>query len=328
MKKTICSFLILIIGLFAVGQAPYLDKIKVYTNSNTTVPAVIFQSNTNAGLPLVIYCHGTGEAGNNGAALWNAGLPAALKAGFKPPFPCVIIAPQRSSYSVAPDWLPNILLDAIARFKIDTTRIYITGISAGGWPTYGSQLNLTPAFAKKIAAIVPLSAATQDQNKNNFAQYSTPTWAIVGGNDISYKEQNEDMVKRINAVKPNLAKIDIRAGIGHGGWTEIYNATWKGSDGKSIWDWMYQFKTGVSTTPPVVTPPPTPTITQSQYDSVLNILSLKNKEIASLKEQITNQNTTISNLSAEINLIKPEYNRIVELLNSVSSQICEFSKKK
>lgn len=318
--------LFFIAGLFGYGQTPVLDKIKVYANSNTTVPAVIFQSNTNGGLPLIIFSHGLGEQGTTGAALWNAGLPAALKAGFKPPFPCVIIAPQRSSYSVAPEWLPNIISDAIARFKIDTNRIYLTGLSAGGWATYGSQLNLTPAFAKKIAAIVPLSAATQDQNKANFAQYSAPTWAIVGGNDISYKEQNEDMVKRINAVKPGLAKIDIRAGVGHGGWTEIYNGNWKGSDGKTIWDWMYQFKTGTHVAIPPVIVPPVAIYSQSYVDSIVKV---KDAIIASKENAIKTLNESISSLTAQLNTanstisaLKPEYERILAVLNNIILQIC------
>lgn len=318
--------LLLIVGLFGYSQVPVLDKIKVYANSNTTVPAVIFQSNTNGGLPLVIFSHGNGEQGTTGAALWNAGLPAALKSGFKPPFACVIIAPQRSSYSVAPDWLPNIIADAIARFKIDTNRIYLTGLSAGGWATYGSQLNLTPAFAKKIAAIVPLSAATQDLIKSNFAQYNAPTWAIVGGNDISYKEQNEDMVKRINAVKPGLAKLNIRTGVGHGGWTEIYNGTWKGTDGKSIWDWMYQFKRG-TTTPPIVVPPvQTPIYAQNYLDSIIKTytaqLASKDAQIKTLNESVQNLNTQLTTLTISFNLMKTDYERILGILNNIILQIC------
>lgn len=232
-----------------------LDKVKIFPNSTYTVPAVIYRSDTAVKRPLVIFLHGMGEAGTTGTALYNQGLPLVLKNGFNPPFPIIMVAPQRSSYSPDPAWLPCIIQDMIDRFDIDTDKIYITGLSAGGWGTYGSQLNITEAFANLIAAILPLSGATQDINKTNFNWFftsKTPTWAIVGGNDISYKEQNQYMVDQINLRVPGLAKIDIRPGIAHGGWTEIYNGTWKDTNNKTIWDWLSD-KTNA--TAPVNMPP-------------------------------------------------------------------------
>jgi predicted peptidase len=245
--KLLITFLLLCGAAF--GQ-PYTSTIKILPNSNYTVPAVIFQSSTAKGLPLVLFLHGMGEAGTDPNKLYSTGLPMVLKNGFRPPFDIVMVAPQRSSYSVDPAWIPYIINDMYLRFGIDTNRIYITGLSAGGWGTYGSQFNISESFAKKIAAIVPISAATQDINKTRFNWASAPTWAIVGGNDISYKEQNIDMVAKINAAKPGLAKITIRAGIGHTGWNEIYNATWK-DNGVSIWD----FLNGKTIAPVVVVPP-------------------------------------------------------------------------
>jgi hypothetical protein len=72
----------------------------------------------------------------------------------------------------------------------------------------------------------------------------------VGNNDVSYRDQNIDMVAKINAAKPGLAKITIRSGIGHSGWNEIYNATWK-DNGVSMWDFLKD-----KTIKPVVVPPP------------------------------------------------------------------------
>lgn len=263
MKKLLT--LLIIIGNFAYGQSTLiLDKVKVYASGNT-VPAVIFRSSSIAGLPLHIFCHGRGEQGTTGIALWNNGYPQALKEGFRPPYDEVMIAAQRSSFSIDPAWIPYIVADAVARFNIDTTRIYITGLSAGGWGSIGSVTNISQSFANKIAAVVALSASTGDvqwANIPRFAISKTSLWSIVGGSttdatETSFRENNIALVREINKVAPGLAKIDIRPGVGHGGWVEIYKGIWKDAQGKTIWDYLKGKSTSNIALPaiPVITNP-------------------------------------------------------------------------
>ncbi len=216
--------------------------------------AVIYKPSATpaANLPLVIYAHGMGEAGSDVNRLYNTGLPRVLRDGYVPPFEFIMVAPQRSSYSIDPSWLQSIIDESIKKWNIDTTRIYLTGVSAGGWSNYGSQLNINPDFGKKFAAIVTMSAATQDANKNNFAWWQgtqTPLWAIVGESDVSYRDQNLYMVNQINARVPNLAKITIRPGVGHGGWNDAYRGIVT-ADGMNMWQWLYQYKRSSTTPPP------------------------------------------------------------------------------
>lgn len=240
-------------------------KVKWSNSPTSQINAVIYLPaayDPNRAYPLVMFFHGTGEAGTDVNVMYNNGLPKVLKAGYVPPFDFIMVAPQAPSYGVNPPWLPYILADMKSRYKIDLERIYLTGLSAGGWATWGSQMNVDQNFGKNFAALVPLSAATQDVDKTKFDWWITtltPSWAIVGGNDLSYKEQNQDMVAQINSRVPGLAKIDVRAGIGHGGWDEIYNGTFKNSSGQNIWQWMYQYtrSTTASATP---TPSATPTV--------------------------------------------------------------------
>lgn len=258
MKKHLTILLLLIVSV-AFSQ-PYTDRVNISATGTYTFPCVLYRSTTAVKLPLIIFLHGTGQAGATDGSqvtkLYQEGLPLVLKNGFIPPFPVVIVAPQHNSYSLDPANLAGVIKDMYLRFKIDTTKIYITGLSAGGRGSYGSQFNISSAFAKKIAAIVPLSGATQDIVKTNFSWTSAPTWAIVGNNDISYRDQNIYMVDEMNKAKPGIAKIDIRSGVGHGGWTEIYNGTWKNAAGQTIWD----FLKGKSTVPVPVVPAPVITI--------------------------------------------------------------------
>lgn len=205
--------------------------------------------------PLIIFGHGTGEAGTDINVLYNQGLPAALKAGFVPPFDCIIACPQASSYGVNPLWLPEILKELQASYSIDATRIYLTGLSAGGYMCYGSVLNVSSTFGSTFAGIVVLSGANQDANMANIGWWKAnpvPLLAIAGTLDGTFTADSITMVNAINSQVSGLASFVPDPGQGHGGWIQIYNNTWGGID---IWKWMQSHVLGI-TPPPVVTPPP------------------------------------------------------------------------
>lgn len=205
-------------------------------------------------LPLVISCHGSGEAGSDTVGVLRNGLPATLASGYEPPFDFIMVAPQRSSYGIDPAWLYAIVADMEARYPIDPTRIYLTGYSAGGWAVYGSQMNIDTSLGKLFAALAPLSAATQDLTMANIGWVKAPVWDIAGAADQSYAEQDSTLVGNINAVHPGLAYYESRAGFGHGpSWTDFYNANYKDKQGRSIWDFLYSHQLGT------VSQPSTPT---------------------------------------------------------------------
>lgn len=258
--KQLLPLILILCSSIAMGQETLIiDKVKPYA-WNSTVPAVIFRSNPNAGLPLVIYCHGTGEIGSDGLKMWKQGLPLALKNGFRPPYPIVAVAPQFTSW-MNPNTLPYIIQDMYTRYGIDTNMVYVTGVSAGGFATWGSALNISEAFASKIAAIVPLSASYGDANQANmswFKKSKIAVWAIAGGStadptELSFKEGNITLVNKVNMQVPGLAKMTVRPGLGHCCWEEIYNGTWK-ENGTTIWDFLKGKKSGGIVVPPVLAP--------------------------------------------------------------------------
>jgi hypothetical protein len=263
MKKLFLYFLFIITGFNLAAQTLWNDVVNIQTVGTYNVNAVMYKPanyDPTKKYPLVIFSHGTGEAGTDINLLYNTGLPYVLKNGYKPFFDFIMIAPQRSSYSFPPDWLPGILKDAEKRFPIDTTRIYLTGLSAGGWDCFGSQLNVDSTLGQRIAAIVICSGATQDANMNNMNWWGiskTPLWAVVGDQD-SFYPYNVNMVNSINSKAP-VASLTVRPGYGHGGWNDIYSGLVKTANSQNMWQWLYGFTRTTSS----IQPQPLPVKTHS-----------------------------------------------------------------
>src|SRR6185312_3892587 len=112
--------------------------------------------------PLIIYAQPNTEADSGANDLLNEGLPAVLKGGFRPPFDCIVICPRGEAGIPQPGWLSGMIGDAVGQLPIDSTRIYLTGMAEGGYLCFGSQLNLSPDVARKIAAICVVSGNTEN----------------------------------------------------------------------------------------------------------------------------------------------------------------------
>jgi predicted esterase len=245
MKKQSLTLSLLFASMCLYAQTLFSDKVNILTSGTYTTNAVFYTPanyNPLKKYPLVLFMHGMGEAGTNVTSLYNTGLPYVLKNGYKPSFEFIMVAPQRSSYSVDPAWLPGIMKDALSRYSIDTTRIYLTGLSAGGWACFGSQLNIDTVLAKRFAAIVICSGATQDANQSHLNWWKstkTPLWCVVGDQDAFYG-YNKALVDSIN-VRTKVASLTVRSGIGHTGWNDVYSGLIKTSSGQTMWEWMYGF---------------------------------------------------------------------------------------
>lgn len=255
MKSVLSLLAVIFLSVTSFAQQLLSDKIDVLPGSsvyltNCVVYLPAGYDKTKA-YPLVVYSHGMGEAGTDINKLYTNGLPKVLKGGYRPSFDFIMVAPQRASYSVDPKWLVGILEESHKRWRLDSSRIYLTGVSAGGWSAYGSQLNVTAELGKQFAAIVALSCATQDALKANLDWWKTaktPVWAVVGDADVSYREQNKYMVSEINKRVSGLATLTIRSGVGHTGWNEVYSGVVKNGT-QTMWEWLYQFsRTGTGST--------------------------------------------------------------------------------
>ena len=174
-----------------------------------------YEGSGDAKWPLLLFLHGSGERGSDLELVKKNGPPKQIAEGRDLPF--IVVSPQ------CPDgewWNPsvlNALLDEVgAKLRIDPDRIYVTGLSMGGFATW--QLGLrTP---ERFAAIVPVCGGGDPRDAARLR--SIPIWAFHGADDPVV---NPDLSRRMVAAVQDSggnAKLTLYPGTGHESWVKAY----------------------------------------------------------------------------------------------------------
>lgn len=205
--------------------------------------------------PLIVFIHGIGELGNGTTDLPNmlrAGLPRLInKKGLPPDFVVngkrysfVVISPQFKRWPT-PDEVNNVVQYAIKNFRIDTNRVYMTGLSMGGGVTW----DYSAKYGASLSAIVPICGGSFPDNKRaqQIASFNLPVWAFHNEDDatvpVSY---SRDYVTKINSYKPaTLAKLTTWPTGGHDSWTKAYDPAYK-ENNLNMYTWMLNYQRRVS----------------------------------------------------------------------------------
>jgi len=197
--------------------------------------------------PLVMFFHGSGEWGTDNTAQLKHAVKTFAGDDVMLKYPCFVIAPQcpmRSKWVDFPWETPTDkmtmpeqpskpmtaaleLLDAIRNeFPIDPTRIYVTGISAGGYATWDALARHPEIFA----AGVPVCGGGDTALAPRIAKL--PVWVFHGANDPAVMPKlSQDMVKALKAAG-GQPKYDEYPGVGHKCWDRAY-AT------KELYEWLF-----------------------------------------------------------------------------------------
>lgn len=188
--------------------------------------------------PLLIFLHGSGEKGNGTTELSRVlvhGPPKLINAG--QPLAFITISPQLPSSQGG--WPVGLVDELIARarndYRVDTTRIYVTGLSMGGFGTWA----YAQARPNVVAAVVPIAGAGNPGSACTMK--NVPAWAFHGEADGTVSDSGSvQMVRAINNCNPAppvAAKLTLYPGVGHDSWTRTYD----GSAGHDVFAWMLQY---------------------------------------------------------------------------------------
>ncbi|CEJ68825.1 Prolyl oligopeptidase family protein [Chryseobacterium oranimense G311] len=181
-------------------------------------------------VPLIVFLHGSGERGNNLDAV-KVHSPFTYKNLIKEPV--AILAPQ----CPADSWwdtvtIYNLIKEIQKKYKIDASRIYLTGLSLGGWGT----LKLALEHPEMFAAVVPVCAPTDMIMYANINRYKDLNMKIFHGgmDDIVLPENAFKFYQKLHPVNPS-AELVIFPNDNHNSWDSTY------SDPK-LYEWMLSKK--------------------------------------------------------------------------------------
>ena len=183
--------------------------------------------------PLILFLHGAGERGSDLAKVAVNGPPRLAKEGKD--FPFIIVSPQCPANQRWDNEVLLALLEEVeAKFKVDKSRVYLTGLSMGGYGTW--SLGLT--HPEKFAAIAPICGGGDPivlllaDPKRVAAIKSLGVWVFHGGKDpVVPVAESERMIDSLKKFGCKEAELTVYPEAQHDSWTETYN-------NPKLYDWF------------------------------------------------------------------------------------------
>jgi pimeloyl-ACP methyl ester carboxylesterase len=182
--------------------------------------------------PMILFLHGGGERGYDLELVKKQGLPSDLERN--PEFPFIVIAPQCSPNEWwSPPELDALLDSVLAKYRIDPERVYLTGLSMGGYGAWSWAI----AQPERFSAVVPICGGGDPADAERIR--NLPVWAFHGGKDDTVPpRRSEEMVEALRKLDGNV-KYTVFPEAGHDSWTQAYAMP-------ELYDWMLQQKKSVT----------------------------------------------------------------------------------
>ena len=182
--------------------------------------------------PLLVFLHGAGESGDDLEKVKAHGPPKLIAAGDRA-FPCIVVSPQSPGRGWNPDVLAALVDEICREYRVDEDRIWLTGLSMGGFGTWA----LAAANPDRFAAIVPICGGGNPSQADKLV--GIPIWAFHGAKDfvvpLAASQQIVDAIKE----KGGDPKFTVYPEAGHDSWTETYADP-------ALWDWLFAQSRGHS----------------------------------------------------------------------------------
>lgn len=196
------------------------------------VPPDYYNSGAEKKWPLIIFLHGGSARGTDTLDLYDYGPFDQIYRGRE--FPFIIAAPQCPKHIrwSTENWFENFYDDLMAKYRIDTDRIYLTGASLGGSGTW----YLAIRYPKIFSAIAPMCGFTRhiEYISDHIDRIrEMPVWAFHGELDkVVPFEETESLINMLKAINEQV-KFTREPETGHG----IHNSVYPGEE---LYDWFLQ----------------------------------------------------------------------------------------
>ena len=238
---TLLCFLFVASSFYAMSQNEWKKQMlpETYTTNQGVLPYRLFVPDfigSDEKLPLVLFLHGAGERGNDNESQLNNGVRHFMNDSVRQQYPCIILVPQcpLNARWVEVDWsmpshkIPSrisvplnqtfALMDSLIMvLPIDTERIYITGLSMGGFGTWDA-LARRPEF---FAAAMPVCGGGDESTA--CLMVNIPIKAFHGKLDhLVVPARTTNMVNAVNQCSGKADYI-LFPKLGHLCWEQVYS---------------------------------------------------------------------------------------------------------
>lgn len=209
------------------------------------VPAVA----AGASPPVILFLHGSGERGDDNRRQVEVGLGPHVRARAAE-FPAIVVFPQAPDRTEWSDNVPVALAQleaATVEFGGDRDRVYLTGLSMGGYGTWDLALREPTRFAALVPICGGLSGGTRRpsltvqsvaREPDPFAAAAArlravPTWIFHGArDDVVPPEQSRRMAAALVAADAVDARYTEFADANHNSWDPAYATA-------ALWPWLF-----------------------------------------------------------------------------------------
>ncbi len=225
------------------GRIPTGFLFESLTSGGRTFPYAVYVPRTYDGTsawPLILFLHGKGESGTDGRKMTRTGLGPAIRRRPKE-WPFLVVFPQKptedSEWEEFEPPVMEILARVRERYRVDSSRIYLTGLSQGGHGTWV----LGARHAGLWAAIAPVCGYAGSPLPDEAAFHGpvpelaqhlapTPVWAFHGEADpVVPVAATLEMVAAIRSAGGD-PKVTVYPGVKHDAWDRAYR-----DEGLAVW---------------------------------------------------------------------------------------------
>lgn len=178
-------------------------------------------------LPLLVFLHGAGER-ESMQTVRRHGPPKMIDQGHE--FQAIVVCPHcpEGSWWNAHRHALLALLDHVQEaYPVDPDRVYLTGLSMGGYGTF----MLGAADPARFAALVPICGGGMFMEARQLTRM--PIWAFHGDADpVIPLVESQRMIDYANSKDGENARLTIYSGVDHDSWSATYASP-------EMWEWLF-----------------------------------------------------------------------------------------
>ena len=178
-----------------------------------------YTQSTNQKFPLILFLHGAGERGSDLDSVKRHGIPKIVETN--PDFPFIAVSPQcpeDSWWTSELHTINGLIEEVVEKYQVDTSRIYLTGLSMGGFGTW----SLASMYPERFAAIAPVCGGGEVRQILR-SLVEMPIWTFHGQkDDVIPFSRSEEIVTALKKHGSSI-KFTIYPEAGHDSWTKTYD---------------------------------------------------------------------------------------------------------